>query len=36
MVLKTQQLAKLFQLPVTTTLMGKSSYNEKDHLSLGS
>jgi acetolactate synthase-1/2/3 large subunit len=30
-----QQLAKLFQLPVTTTLMGKSSYNEKDHLSLG-
>lgn len=30
-----QQLAKLFQIPVTTTLMGKSSYNEKDHLSLG-
>jgi acetolactate synthase-1/2/3 large subunit len=28
-------LAKTFQLPVTTTLMGKSSYNEKDHLSLG-
>ena len=30
-----QQLAKIFQIPVTTTLMGKSSYNEKDHLSLG-
>lgn len=30
-----QQLAKLFQIPVTTTLMGKSSYNEKDHLGLG-
>lgn len=29
------QLAKLFQFPVTTTLMGKSSYNEKDYLSLG-
>ena len=28
-------LAKLFQLPLTTTLMGKSSYNENDHLSLG-
>lgn len=30
-----QQLAKLFQIPLTTTLMGKSSYNENDHLSLG-
>jgi acetolactate synthase I/II/III large subunit len=30
-----QQIAKLFQIPVTTTLMGKSSYNEKDHLGLG-
>jgi acetolactate synthase-1/2/3 large subunit len=30
-----QQLAKLFQIPITTTLMGKSSYNELDHLSLG-
>jgi len=30
-----QQIAKLFQIPVTTTLMGKSCYNEKDHLSLG-
>ena len=30
-----QQLAKIFQIPVTTTLMGKSSYNENDHLSLG-
>jgi len=30
-----QQLAKLFQIPVTTTLMGKSSYNEDDHLGLG-
>lgn len=30
-----QQLAKLFQIPLTTTLMGKSSYNEQDHLSLG-
>lgn len=30
-----QQLAKLFQIPVTTTLMGKSSYNDDDHLSLG-
>lgn len=29
------QIAKLFQIPVTTTLMGKSSYNEEDHLSLG-
>jgi acetolactate synthase-1/2/3 large subunit len=30
-----QQLAKLFQIPLTTTLMGKSAYNENDHLSLG-
>ena len=30
-----QQLAKIFQIPITTTLMGKSSYNENDHLSLG-
>jgi acetolactate synthase-1/2/3 large subunit len=30
-----QQIAKLFKIPVTTTLMGKSSYNEKDVLSLG-
>jgi acetolactate synthase-1/2/3 large subunit len=30
-----QQFAKIFQIPVTTTLMGKSSYNEKDNLSLG-
>ena len=30
-----QQIAKLFQIPVTTTLMGKGSYNEDDHLSLG-
>jgi acetolactate synthase-1/2/3 large subunit len=29
------QFAKLFQIPVTTTLMGKSSYNEDDHLGLG-
>lgn len=29
------QLAKLFQIPVTTTLMGKSSYNEYDSLCLG-
>ena len=29
------QIAKLFQIPLTTTLMGKSSYNENDHLSLG-
>ena len=29
------QIAKLFQIPLTTTLMGKSSYNEEDHLSLG-
>nr|YP_009545175.1 acetohydroxyacid synthase large subunit [Synura uvella]AYO28329.1 acetohydroxyacid synthase large subunit [Synura uvella] len=30
-----QQLAKIFQIPLTTTLMGKSSYNEKDNLALG-
>ena len=30
-----QKIAKLFQIPVTTTLMGKSAYNEYDHLSLG-
>ena len=30
-----QQLAKLFQIPVTTTLMGKGSYNDEDHLGLG-
>jgi len=30
-----QQIAKLFQIPITTTLMGKSSYNEFDHLALG-
>jgi acetolactate synthase-1/2/3 large subunit len=30
-----QQLAKLFQIPLTTTLMGKGSYSEDDHLSLG-
>jgi acetolactate synthase-1/2/3 large subunit len=29
------QLSKLFQIPVTTTLMGKSLYNEWDHLGLG-
>ena len=29
------EIAKIFQIPVTTTLMGKSSYNEKDHLGLG-
>lgn len=29
------QLAKIFQIPVTTTLMGKSVYNENDHLGLG-
>ena len=29
------QFAKLFQIPVTTTLMGKSSYNEQDYLGLG-
>jgi len=30
-----QQLAKIYQIPITTTLMGKSCYNEKDNLSLG-
>jgi len=30
-----QQIAKLFQIPLTTTLMGKSAYNENDHLALG-
>ena len=30
-----QQIAKIFQIPITTTLMGKSSYNEMDVLSLG-
>jgi acetolactate synthase-1/2/3 large subunit len=30
-----QFLSKLFQIPVTTTLMGKSAYNEMDHLALG-
>jgi acetolactate synthase-1/2/3 large subunit len=30
-----QQIAKLFQIPITTTLMGKSCYNEFDYLSLG-
>ena len=30
-----QQISKLFQIPLTTTLMGKSAYNEKDHLALG-
>ncbi len=30
-----QQMAKIFQIPITTTLMGKSGYNEDDHLSLG-
>jgi acetolactate synthase I/II/III large subunit len=30
-----QQLAKIFQIPITTTLMGKSTFNENDHLSLG-
>jgi acetolactate synthase-1/2/3 large subunit len=29
------QFAKLYQIPVTTTLMGKSAYNENDHLGLG-
>jgi len=29
------QITKLFQIPLTTTLMGKSSYNENDHLGLG-
>lgn len=30
-----QQVSKIFQIPVTTTLMGKSSFNEDDHLALG-
>jgi acetolactate synthase-1/2/3 large subunit len=30
-----QQFSKTFQIPVTTTLMGKSCYNEMDHLGLG-
>ena len=30
-----QQFAKIFQIPITTTLMGKGAYNEEDHLSLG-
>ena len=30
-----QQITKIFQIPLTTTLMGKSSYNENDHLALG-
>ena len=30
-----QQIAKIFQIPVTTTLMGKSCFNEMDNLSLG-
>jgi acetolactate synthase-1/2/3 large subunit len=30
-----QKFAKVFQIPVTTTLMGKSSYNESDNLGLG-
>jgi len=29
------QLAKIFQIPITTTLMGKSSVNEKDYLAVG-
>jgi acetolactate synthase-1/2/3 large subunit len=29
------QFAKLFQIPVSTTLMGKSCYNENDNLGLG-
>lgn len=30
-----QQFSKIFQIPITTTLMGKSSYNEADYLALG-
>lgn len=30
-----QQIAKIFQIPITTTLMGKSSCNESDNLALG-
>jgi acetolactate synthase-1/2/3 large subunit len=29
------ELAKRFQLPVTTTLMGKGAFDENDHLALG-
>lgn len=30
-----QLMSKLFQIPITTTLMGKGSSNEEDYLSLG-
>ena len=30
-----QQISKIFQIPTTTTLMGKSAVNETDNLSLG-
>lgn len=30
-----QQMAKIYQIPVTTTLMGKGAYNNIDYLSLG-
>jgi len=30
-----QHFAKIFQIPVTVTLMGKSCFNENDHLGLG-
>ncbi len=30
-----ERLAKLYQLPVTTTLMGKGAFNERDPLSVG-
>lgn len=30
-----QELAKFFQTPLTTTLMGKSTFNDFDHLALG-
>jgi acetolactate synthase I/II/III large subunit len=30
-----QLLSKIFEIPITTTLMGKSLVNEKDYLSLG-
>nr|YP_009545326.1 acetohydroxyacid synthase large subunit [Mallomonas splendens]AYO28480.1 acetohydroxyacid synthase large subunit [Mallomonas splendens] len=30
-----QQIVKIFQIPLTTTLMGKSCYNEEDHLNCG-
>lgn len=29
------QFAKIYQIPVTVTLMGKGAYNEKDNLALG-